>query len=82
MWLPMVFIGHAIGLSVKNVRLANSIPQVLGFLLGFFPPEYCPSLLPVFLRPVAMLVPSTDVAQLAKYYFGLPLLPSPVSKSL
>ncbi len=78
MWLAMVFIGHAIGLSVRNMRWANSIPQVLGFVLGFLPPVYYPlSLLPEFLRPVAMLVPSTDAAQLAKYYFGL--LPSPLS---
>jgi ABC-2 type transport system permease protein len=80
MWLAMVFIGHAIGLSVRNMRWANSIPQVLGFLLGFLPPVYYPlSLLPAFLRPIAMLVPSTDAAQLAKYYFGL--LPTSLSSA-
>jgi ABC-2 type transport system permease protein len=78
MWLAMVFIGHAIGLTVKNMRWANSIPQVLGLLFGFLPPVYYPlNLLPAFLRPVAMLVPSTDAAQLAKNYFGL--LPAPLS---
>ena len=72
MWLAMVFIGYAIGISTKNTRRANSIPQVLGFMLGFLPPVYYPlSLLPGFLQPVAMLIPSTEAAQLAKYYFGL-----------
>jgi len=72
MWLAMVFIGYVIGLTTKNTRRANSIPQVLGFLLGFLPPVYYPlSMLPGFLQPVAMLVPSTHAAQLAKYYFGM-----------
>jgi len=80
MWLAMVFVGQAIGLSVRNMRWANSIPQVLGLLLGFLPPVYYPlSLLPAFLQPVAMLVPSTDAAQLAKNYFGL--LPGPLSSA-
>ena len=78
MWLAMVFVGQAIGLSVRNMRWANSIPQILGLILGFLPPVYYPlSLLPAFLRPLAMLVPSTDAAQLAKNCFGL--LPSPLS---
>ena len=72
MWLAMVFVGYVIGLTTKNTRRANSIPQVLGFLLGFLPPVYYPvSLLPGFLQPVAMLVPSTHAAQLAKFYFGM-----------
>jgi len=72
MWLAMVFIGYVIGLTTKNTRRANSIPQVLSFLLGFLPPVYYPlSMLPGFLQPVAMLVPSTHAAQLAKYYFGM-----------
>ena len=80
LWLGLVFIGYTIGLSVKNTRKANSIPQILGFVLGFLPPVYYPlSLLPTFLRPVAMLVPTTDAAQLAKYYFGL--LPTSLSQT-
>jgi len=79
-WLAMVFIGYAIGLSIRSQRRANSFPQVLGFLFGFVPPVYYPlSLLPAYLRPVAMLVPSTDAAQLAKYYFGL--LPTTLSST-
>jgi ABC-2 type transport system permease protein len=80
MWLGMVFIGYTIGLSVKNTRKANSIPQLLGFFLGFLPPVYYPlSLLPAFLQPIAMLVPTTEAAQLAKYYFGL--LPTSLSST-
>jgi len=80
MWLGLVFIGYTIGLSVKNTRKANSLPQILGFLLGFLPPVYYPlSLLPASLRPVAMLVPTTEAAQLAKYYFGL--LPTSLSQT-
>jgi len=72
MWLSMVFIGFAIGATTKNTRRANSLPQILGFVLGFLPPVYYPlSLLPDWLEPVAMLVPSTHAAQLAKAYFGL-----------
>jgi ABC-2 type transport system permease protein len=80
MWLGLVFIGYTIGLSVKNTRKANSLPQILGFLLGFLPPVYYPlSLLPASLRPIAMLVPTTEAAQLAKYYFGL--LPTSLSQA-
>jgi ABC-2 type transport system permease protein len=80
MWLAMVFVGQAIGLTVRNMRWANSIPQVLGLFLGFLPPVYYPlSLLPAFLQPLAMLMPSTDAAQLAKNCFGL--LPAPLSST-
>ncbi len=76
MWLSMVFIGYTLGVSTKNTRRANSVPQVLGFLLGFLPPVYYPlDKLPGFLQPLAMLVPSTHAAQLAKFYFGLFQLP-------
>ncbi len=72
MWLAMVFIGYFIGLTTKNTRRANSIPQVLGFLLGFLPPVYYElKVLPAFLQPIAMLVPTTHAAQLAKFYFGM-----------
>ena len=68
----MVFCVFAIGASTKNTRRANSIPQVLGFLIGFLPPVYYElSLLPASIQPFALLVPSTHAAQLAKYYFGL-----------
>ena len=72
LWISMVFCGFAIGASTKNTRRANSIPQVLGFLIGFLPPVYYElSLLPASIQPFALLVPSTHAAQLAKYYFGL-----------
>ena len=77
LWLSMVFAGFAIGSSIKNTRRANSIPQVLGFVIGFLPPVYYPlSILPPSVQPLALLVPSTHAAQLAKHYFGL--LPSPL----
>lgn len=81
MWLATVFIGFAIGLSIKSQRRANSFPQVLGLVFGFIPPVYYPlSLLPGYLQPIAMLIPSTDAAELAKYYFGL--LPTQISSTL
>ncbi len=77
MWLSMVFIGFAIGATTKNTRRANSLPQILGFVLGFLPPVYYPlALLPPWLQPFAMLIPSTHAAQLAKYYFGLVDIPT------
>ena len=72
LWLVMVFIGFALGTSTKNVRRANSLPQILGIVLGFLPPVYYPlDRLPGFLQPVALLIPTTHAAQLAKSYFGL-----------
>lgn len=78
LWLAMVFAGFAIGASTKNTRRANSVPQVLGFVIGFLPPVYYPlSILPAYVQPLALLIPSTHAAQLAKHYFGL--LPAPLT---
>ena len=72
LWISMVFAGFAIGASTKNTRRANSLPQILGFVIGFLPPVYYPlSFLPAEIRPFALLIPSTQAAQLAKNYFGL-----------
>jgi ABC-type multidrug transport system permease subunit len=72
LWVAMIFIGFSLGTSTKNVRRANSTPQILGIALGFLPPVYYPlSRLPGYLQPLAILVPTTDAAQLVKYYFGL-----------
>lgn len=71
-WMAMLLLGFALGASTKNTRRANSLPQLLGLLLGFLPPVYYPlSQLPAYLRPLALLVPTTHAAQLAKYYAGL-----------
>ena len=78
LWLSMVFAGFAIGASTKNTRRANSLPQILGFVIGFLPPVYYPlSLLPQSVQPFALAIPSTHAAQLAKHYFGL--LPAPLT---
>lgn len=72
LWISMLFAGFAIGASTKNVRRANSLPQFLGLMLGFLPPVYYPlSILPPFAQFLALLVPTTHAAQLAKHYFGL-----------
>lgn len=71
-WMAMLLLGFALGASTKNTRRANSLPQLLGLLLGFLPPVYYPlSLVPGFLQPLAMLIPTTQAAQLSKYYAGL-----------
>lgn len=71
-WIAMLLLGFVLGASTKNTRRANSLPQLLGLLLGFLPPVYYPlERLPSFLQPVALLVPTTHAAQLAKYYAGL-----------
>ena len=71
-WMTMLLMGFALGASTKNTRRANSLPQLLGLLLGFLPPVYYPlSLVPGFLQPFAMLIPTTQAAQLSKYYAGL-----------
>src|SRR5438445_182759 len=76
-FLPVVFVGFAIGATTKNARRANSIPQVLSIALGFLPPVYYPlSRLPAIAQPIAMLIPTTHAAQLAKYYFGLISIPA------
>lgn len=71
-WMAMLLMGFALGASTKNTRRANSLPQLLGLLLGFLPPVYYPlDRVPGFLQPVAMLIPTTQAAQLSKYYAGL-----------
>ncbi len=76
-WMAMLLMGFALGASTKNTRRANSLPQLLGLLLGFLPPVYYPlSQLPPALQPLALALPTTNAAQLAKYYAGLiPLTP-------
>jgi ABC-2 type transport system permease protein len=76
LWISTIFLGFTIGLSSKNTRKVNTIPQVLGFVLGMIPPVYYPmDLLPGWLQPVAMLSPTTHAAQLAKFYAGLIEIP-------
>src|SRR5881392_23184 len=79
LWIGLVFVGFAIGATTKNARRANSIPQVLSIALGFLPPVYYPLErlhdIPIA-QAVAMLIPTTHAAQLAKYYFGLISIPA------
>jgi ABC-2 type transport system permease protein len=74
MWIGLVFVGFAIGATTKNVRRANSIPQILSIALGFLPPVYY-TLDKLDAYPIAqafaMLIPTTHAAELAKHYFGL-----------
>lgn len=78
LWIGLVFVGFAIGATTKNVRRANSIPQVLSIALGFLPPVYYPLQIldnyPIA-QAFAMLIPTTHAAQLAKHYFGLITIP-------
>src|SRR6058998_2235485 len=77
LWIGLVFVGFAIGATTKNARRANSIPQVLSIAMGFLPPVYYPlDRLPAIAQPIAMLIPTTHAAQLAKYYLHLILIPS------
>ncbi len=75
-WMAMLLMGFALGASTKNTRRANSLPQLLGLLLGFLPPVYYPlSTVPSYLQPLALAVPTTHAAELSKYYAGLITLP-------
>ncbi|HYM40575.1 MAG TPA: ABC transporter permease [Thermoplasmata archaeon] len=75
-WIAMLLLGFVLGASTKNTRRANSLPQLLGLLLGFLPPVYYPlDRLPVFLQPLALLIPTTQAAQLSKNYAGLLAVP-------
>lgn len=77
-WIAMLLLGFVLGASTKNTRRANSLPQLLGLVLGFLPPVYYPlDRLPAFLQPLAALIPTTQAAQLSKYYAGV--LPSSLS---
>ena len=77
-WIAMLLLGFVLGASTKNTRRANSLPQLLGLLLGFLPPVYYPlASVPSYLRPLALLIPTTQAAQLSKYYAGL--LPAALS---
>lgn len=77
-WIAMLLLGFVLGASTKNTRRANSLPQLLGLLLGFLPPVYYPlDKIPAYLQPLALLIPTTQAAQLSKYYAGL--LATPLS---
>ncbi len=77
-WIAMLLMGFVLGASTKNTRRANSLPQLLGLLLGFLPPVYYPlDKVPGYLQPLAALIPTTQAAQLSKYYAGL--LTTPLS---
>src|SRR2546428_26899 len=71
------FVGFAIGAATKNAPGVDSIPQVLSIALGFLPPVYYPlDRLPAIAQPIAILLPTTHAAQLAKYYLHLISIPS------
>ncbi len=71
-WIAMLLLGFVLGASTKNARRANSLPQLLGLLLGFLPPVYYPlDKVPGYLQPLAELIPTTQAAQLSKYYAGV-----------
>src|SRR2546428_766412 len=71
------FVGFAIGAATKNAPGVDSIPQVLSIALGFLPPvDYPLDRLPAIAQPIAMLIPTTHAAQLAKYYLHLISIPS------
>ena len=75
-WMAMLLMGFALGASTKNTRRANSLPQLLGLLLGYVPPVYYSlEQVPAALQPLALLVPTTHAAELSKYYAGLTTLP-------
>ncbi len=77
-WIAMLLMGFVLGASTKNARRANSLPQLLGLLLGFLPPVYYPlDKVPGYLQPLAELIPTTQAAQLSKYYAGV--LATPLS---
>ncbi len=77
-WIAMLLMGFVLGASTKNTRRANSLPQLLGLLLGFLPPVYYPvDKVPGYLQPLAELIPTTQAAQLSKYYAGV--LSTPLS---
>ncbi len=77
-WIAMLLMGFVLGASTKNTRRANSLPQLLGLLLGFLPPVYYPlDKIPGYLQPLAELVPTVQAAQLSKDYAGL--LTTPLS---
>ncbi len=77
-WIAMLLMGFVLGASTKNTRRANSLPQLLGLLLGFLPPVYYPlDKVPGYLQPLAELIPTTQAAQLSKYYAGV--LATPLS---
>src|SRR3989475_10174163 len=76
LWIGLVFVGFAIGATTKNARRATSIPQVLSIAMGFLPPVYYPlDRLQAIAQPIAMLIPTTHAAQLAKYYLHLISIP-------
>ncbi len=77
LWIGLVFVGFAIGATTKNARRANSIPQVLSIVLGFLPPVYYPLsyIHQPAIQALAMLIPTTHAAELAKYYAGLITIP-------
>lgn len=57
-------IGLALAAKIRNWRLLNQLTQLLGFGLTFFAPVYFPlGAVPKYLLPLAMLEPTTYIAQ-------------------
>jgi ABC-2 type transporter. len=71
-------IGLALAAKIRNWRLLNQVSQLLGFGLTFFAPVYFPlSVVPKYLLPLAMLEPTTYIAQAVRLsltgsYISLP----------
>jgi ABC-2 type transport system permease protein len=81
LWGGFLFVGFAIGLTARTVTRANSVPTLLGLMLGLLPPVYYPlSRLPPTWQPIGLLIPTTDAAQLVRTALGFQTIP--VSQAL
>ncbi|MDE1821929.1 MAG: ABC transporter permease [Euryarchaeota archaeon] len=76
LWTGMLFVGFSAGLAAKSVTRVNQVGNLVGLALGLLPPVYYPlDRLPPFWRPIALLAPTTDAAQVARAALGFGPIP-------
>jgi len=76
-WTFSSSLAYVISTLFKEMKALWSYGSLITNMLGVVPPVFYPlALWPSEWRGLAMLIPTTHAAQLAKYYFGLISIPS------
>ena len=77
--LPVsVFTGLAIAMSIRNPGSVSAATNTVASLLQLLPPVfYTAAILPPWLRPVALITPTSAAAELARSLSGLPHVYTP-----
>lgn len=71
LWITISFIVFLISTYIRSERLVWPLASILGLALSIFPPVYYPiTLLPEWIRPLAIIPPTSSASLLIQAYSG------------